>query len=585
MESMRRVAKCRPSRRGCVCECLGSAVALVLLVGCSADYYHKEADKEVYGIIQTVESQIFGRTNEFSIETTYSDRAHQLISPGEIIEDRTATNRRTINMEDALALAIQNSREYQTEKEQLYLTALSLTGTSYEFTPRWLDSSVGVGYQGDADGQSSGFIRPQFTLEQFFKTGGNLSVALANDLVRYYSGGGALGSEAINMFSVNFSQPLLRGFGKKNPQVEALTQAQRDVIYAVRDFTQYQKQFAVDVVNNYFSLLNRKTQVRNYYTNYLRRAELTQYFEARAVDRADANQVEDARSAELGARISYVTSVAGYLDLLDSFKIRLGIPISESLFLEDGELMAVEAAGPVPADVSREAAFAIAVGNHMDILNAVDRFEDSKRKIEVRIDQLRPGLNLTASANADSTPNYTEFDASEIRYAVGLQLDLPFDRLRERNDYRATLVSFESQLRSLALTLDGFKQRIDGGLRALEEARLNILNEQAQLAVASRRVDMNTILLEAGRVQIRDVREAQDSLIDAQNALTSTIVDYLNARLQLMLDIGVLQTEIDNFWLKDPLQGLLADNQRGASPLQMPRDTLIPPDQFLEPTQ
>jgi outer membrane protein TolC len=239
----------------------------------------------------------------------------------------------------------------------------------------------------------------------------------------------------------------------------------------------------------------------------------------------------------------------------------------------------------VPTDVSREAAFALAVENHMDILNAIDRFEDSKRKVEVRIDQLRPGLDFNASGSADSTPNYTEFDARDIRYSVGLELDLPFDRLRERNDYRATVVSFESQLRSLQLSLDRFKQNIDGGLRSLEEARLNILSQQAQLAVESRRVDMNAILLEAGRVQIRDVREAQDALISAQNSLTSRVVDYLRVRLQLMLDIGVLETDVDKFWLKDPLAGTLEDSQRGPSPLQMPRDTLIPPNNFLEPNE
>ncbi len=566
---------------------LVGVLAVALLAGCSSQYYHKQADEEVYGIIQSVESQVFGHTNEFSIGTRYSERSHMMILPGEIIEDRTVTNRRVLSLEGAMQLAVQNSREYQTEKERLYLTALSLTGSRYEFTPRFLNSAVGMGYEGNADGQSSGYMRPRLTLSQFFKTGGNLSVELANSLLRYYTGkpDGALGSTAINAFSVNLSQPILRGFGRKNPQVEALTQAQRDVIYAVRDFTQYQKQFAVDIVSDYFSLLNRKTQVRNFYTNYLRRAELTEYFEARAVDRANANQVEDARSAELSARISYVTAVAGYLNQMDTFKIRLGIPVSETVYLEDSELVAVEAEGPVPTDVSREAAFALAVENHMDILNAIDRFEDSKRKVEVRIDQLRPGLDFNASGSADSTPNYTEFDARDIRYSVGLELDLPFDRLRERNDYRATVVSFESQLRSLQLSLDRFKQNIDGGLRSLEEARLNILSQQAQLAVESRRVDMNAILLEAGRVQIRDVREAQDALISAQNSLTSRVVDYLRVRLQLMLDIGVLETDVDKFWLKDPLAGTLEDSQRGPSPLQMPRDTLIPPNQFLEPNE
>jgi outer membrane protein TolC len=587
MELLRCFANYRPEGLRRFTVYLFGVLAVVLLAGCSSQYYHKQADDEVYGIIQSVESQVFGHTNEFSIDTRYSERSFRLILPDEIIEDRTVTNQRVLSLESAMGLAVQSSREYQTEKERLYLTALGLTGNRYEFTPRFFNSAVGMGYQGDANGQSSGFVQPRMSVGQFFKTGGNLSVELANSLLRYYTGkpDGALSSTAINAFSVNLSQPLLRGFGKKNPQVEALTQAQRDVVYAVRDFTQYQKQFAVDIVNEYFSLLNRKTQVRNFYTNYLRRAELTGYFEARAVDRANANQVEDARSAELSARISYVTAVAGYLNQMDTFKIRLGIPVSETVYLEDSELTAVEAAGPVLTDVSREAAFALAVGKHMDILNAIDRFEDSKRKIEVRMDQLRPGLNFNASGSADSTPNYTEFDARDIRYSVGLELDLPFDRLRERNDYRATLVSFESQLRSLQLSLDRFKQNIDGGLRSLEEARLNIVSQQAQLAVESRRVDMNAILLEAGRVQIRDVREAQDALISAQNSLTSRVVDYLRVRLQLMLDIGVLETDIDKFWLKDPLAGTLTDAQRGPSPLQMPRDTLIPPNQFLEPNE
>ena len=116
----------------------------MLLAGCSADYYHKEADKEVYGIIQTVESQIFGRTNEFTIDTPYSQRAHQLILPEEIIEDRTATNRRTINLEDALALAIKNSRSYQTAKEQLYLTAIRRIEDDPDLAAQQLQSLVNV---------------------------------------------------------------------------------------------------------------------------------------------------------------------------------------------------------------------------------------------------------------------------------------------------------------------------------------------------------------------------------------------------------------------------------------------------------
>jgi hypothetical protein len=108
-----------------------------MVTGCTAQHYRKSADKEVYGIIQNFENRLFGRTNEFSINTRYSSRAPKEIPPAEIIDDRSATNRRIINLADALDLAIANSREYQAQKEQLYLTALTLTGQRYEFGPQF----------------------------------------------------------------------------------------------------------------------------------------------------------------------------------------------------------------------------------------------------------------------------------------------------------------------------------------------------------------------------------------------------------------------------------------------------------------
>jgi outer membrane protein TolC len=564
---------------------VGASAGLLVLAGCSSAHYRRSADREVYRIIEQAEDQIFGYTNTFTIDTRSSARDPNLILPAEIVDERTTTNLHVVGIEAALNLAVRNSREYQTEKERLYLTALSLTGARYQFSPQFF-GDANVGYNGNADGLGRGVAGVGAGLSQLLKSGANLSVSLANDFIRYYSGQppGASRSSAINAMSVRLTQPILRGFGQNNPALESLTQAERNVIYAIRTYSQYQHQFAVDIVNDYFTLLNQKVRVRNFYTNYLRRVENTRYFEARSVDRASMNVVEDARSSELSARIQYVTAVASYLSLLDTYKLRLGVPVSEGLYLDDSELGTVESAGPVPVDISREAGFRLAVDHHLDILNAIDRFEDSKRKIRRDADRLRPGLTFVGSANvANTPPDYTDFDARNVTYSLGLELDLPFDRLRERNDYRQTLVAFQSDLRTLQLTLDRFKQRIDGGLRNLEEARLNIVSQQRQLEVETRRVDMSTIRLEAGRVDFRDLREAQDALISAQNNLTASIVAYLRNRLQLLLDLGMLESEVEAFWLKDPLAELIDDSQRGPSPLQMPRDTLIPPDQFLEP--
>ncbi len=565
---------------------VGGAIGAAILSGCSASHYRRSADKEVYGIIDQAQKQMLGETNQFRIETRFSGRKPEEILAPDLIEERTQTNRRVLTLSQALQLAVEGSREYQAQKEQLYLTALSLTGARYQFTPIFLANSTAE-TSGTGTANQIGSVQSQVGVSQLFKTGGRLSVALANDLLRYFVGkpAGSARNSAINTLSVNLSQPLLRGFGRNDPTVENLTQSERNVVYAVRTFSQYQKQFDVNIVNDYFTLLGQKSTVRNNYTNYLRRVELTRYTEARAVDRVRAADVEDARTAELSARISYINAVAFYLNQLDAFKLRLGIPISDGLYLDDAELRDLEKAGLIPVSMSSDAAFRAAVELNLDLLNAVDRFEDSKRKARIAMDQLKPSLNLFAGASvaSEAPDDYVNFDPNKIRYQAGVSLDGLVDKLPARNNYRATLISFESQLRSLVASLDGLHDRIDRGFRSLEQQRQNYVNRKASLDVAARRVDMNQTLLEAGRVQVRDLREAQDALILAQNQLTDSVVNYLDVRLQLLFDVGILQTASAQFWLSDPVAALPADRRRGGPLPGLPTDELILPNQVLEP--
>lgn len=583
-----------PSRRLAGRRLLPLVPALVLTVlwtGCAPRRYERAADREVYRIIQQAEHTVFGSTNAFSIATPYSGREAKDIPAAEIVENRSQTNRRVLSLEQALNLGVQHSREFQTQKERLYLSALSLTGSRYEFSPQFFAESEGT-LAGTTGGSDSGRLRTQVGVSQLLRTGGRLSVSIANDLLRWFtgwspSGGNTTRDTAVNILSVNLSQPILRGFGRMNPQVEALTQSERDVIYAVRNFSQYQRQFAVDVVIAYFGLLRQKDTVRNNYTNYLRRADFTAYNEARAVDRASRLQVDEARSQELNARISYVNSLAAYLNATAAFKLRLGLPQSEEVFFDDTDLRQLTDAGLLPVDIDRHAAFRLATTRHLDILTAIDRFEDTKRKLRLAADQLKPGLIFSGNATVQSEEpyDYANFDLDKVRYEAGLSLDLPLDRLRERNTYRAARVDFESEIRSLANTLDTFRRDIEDGLRNLEQQRLNLVSRQEALALATSREENSRLSFEAGRATIRDVRDSQDALIEAQNEVTFTLVNYLQARLFLLLDIGVLKTDEPSFWLKDPLKDVVTQDMRGPSPLQMPRETLIPPNQFIEPPQ
>lgn len=556
-----------------------SAVSAIALSGCTAAQHRRSADKEVYGIIQRVEGQVFSRTNAFTIDTVHSARKPQDILPNELIEDRLQTNRRVLTLEAALDLAVNNSRRYQTEKERLYLTALTLTGERYAFGPQFFAGSS-ASYNRGSDGERFGTVNSQAGVNQLLKSGGSLGVSLANDILRYYTGDPR--RSVVSTVSVNLLQPLLRGFGRNHPAVESLTQAERNVVYAIRNYGFFQEDFAVEIVNDYVNLLAQKDSIRNRYTNYLGRAQSTIRLEQRAKDRDRLVDVDQARQAELGAKNNYVNAVAGYRNALDQFKIKLGLTLGEKVDLDDHALDEIEQTGLVPVPLNPEEAYRLAVRKQMQILNGIDRFEDSKRKVRVAADRLRADLNLFADASLDSEAptDYTNFNPDKIRAGAGLQLDLPIDRLRERNNYRATLVSFEVELRNLTLTLDTLKDNIDRGLRTLDQRRQNYQIQKIALDVANRRVRSTTVLQQAGRAEVRDVVDAQDAQIAAQNAVTAALVTYQEARLQLMLDIGALDSASPRFWLKDQLAAFLPGGVPAPAPTEPAEKPVQPPEQF-----
>ena len=564
-------------RKGLVCLC---ATAL-LLAGCSTAHYRRSADKEVYGIVQQVEGQIFGHTNAFTIDTAYSSRKPAGIPFAELIEDRLQTNQRVLTIEDALDLAVNCSRRYQAAKETLYLTALTLTGQQYAFSPQFFASSVGTVTR-TSTGERTVKVKNKVGVTQLLKTGGQVSLTLANDILRYYTGSPRL--SVISLISVNLTQPLMRGFGRNSASVESLTQAERNVIYAVRNYSYFQDQFTLEIVNDYFDLLAQKQVVRNRYTNYLGRVQSTRRLEARANDRERLADVDQARQAELTAKNNYVNAVAAFQNLLDLFKIKLGLPLGEKVTLDDRTLDELEQAGLVPAPLNPVTAYRFAAEKQLQVLNAIDRFEDSKRKVRVTADQLRTDLKLTGSASwqSEGPTDYTRFDPNKVTAEAGLELNLPIDRLQERNSYRTALVSFESELRAFTLTLDTLKESIHKGLRTLEQQRQNYDIQKNALELANRRVTSATMLLEAGRAEVRDLVDAQDAQISAQNAVTTALVDYQQSRLQLLLDIGGLDTAPPQFWLKGNLVAIQAGGSPVPPAVEPGEQAVQPPEQYFD---
>jgi outer membrane protein TolC len=85
-------------------------------------------------------------------------------------------------------------------------------------------------------------------------------------------------------------------------------------------------------------------------------------------------------------------------------------------------------------------------------------------------------------------------------------------------------------------------------LRTLAQARQSYVIQHQAVALAERRVDSTNAFLQAGRAEVRDLLDAQESLLEAQNALTAALVDYRVAELELQRDMGLLRVDAKGLW-------------------------------------
>lgn len=517
---------------------------LFSLLGCSANRHQQAADDEVYKILNTRTKAVLGEDASVDAITTRTGDDLKRIPPAAIIHERYTDGSRKLTLPQALDVAVKNNRAYQLQRETLYLSALTLTGARHKFIWQASSNTAELGIDREKGGTLRGDSDGSATIEKLFKTGASASASLANDLTLYLNG-----KPKVPDITLKLTQPLLRGAGAEIA-AEVLTQAERDVVYAVRDYSHYQKTFAIETVTDYFRVLQGKDSVRNSYGNYLNLQKARDRAEAMAeAERLPQYQVDQARQTELSARVKYLSAVEDYRQSLDNFKQRLGLPLGEDLKLDDDELKALVAAGLTPMRLHERRGYVIAVTNRLDVLNTIDQFEDSKRKVRVAASDLKPGLDLFADASL-TKQFYSSFQPEEYTGDVGLKLKLPLNMLAERNAYRSSLINFEKQMRSLATELDGLRENIREGVRTLEQQRENYIIQRAALELARQQVEVMPLLLQNGSADIRDQLEAQADFVSAQNDVTSAIVNYHVARWNLLKDLGILNVNDAEFWLR-----------------------------------
>jgi hypothetical protein len=178
---------------------------------------------------------------------------------------------RNLTLEQAIELANINSREYQTQLERVYQTALALTFARFQYNVRYLgfggaQPTSALNYVNQPSTRDTLQFGNRFGISQLLPTGGQWIVELANNTLWLFSTPGQTNSASVLSYSI--VQPLLAGAGRK-VVLENLTLGERQVLYAVRDLARFRQEFFSNIVvsdgaaGGYLGLLSQFQQVEN----------------------------------------------------------------------------------------------------------------------------------------------------------------------------------------------------------------------------------------------------------------------------------------------------------------------------------
>jgi outer membrane protein TolC len=520
-----------------------AAVICVIAAGCSREHYKSEADDEVYKIINNKWQKDFGKKANYKVSDVPA-------SPNDV--EAEAVTSGIISLSDAVARATASNRDYQKQKESLYLTALDLTLARHQFARQWfgtIDASYNKGNDViSGENFETANSDAQVGFNQLLADGGVISANIAMDWARFLTGDPrtTLGS----VLTASFTQPLLRGAGREIAQ-ENLTQAERDVLYQIRSFNRFRQSFAVSIISDYYFVLQQRDAVTNAENNYKRVAESAARMAMEAeAGRRNRFEVDQAEQNVLNSKNDYIRAVERYEQQLDEFKIRLSLPTDANVILDQNELRALEAMGVSEPNYMVEAAIETAMVSRLDLANSFDGVDDAVRKVKVAANGLGADLNLVGSAAVNSTER-TEFERLQFHkgdYSFGVEADLPLDRKAERNIYRESLILLQQRQREYDNSVDEVKLDVRQAYRQLQESAERYKIQKNSTELAAKRVESTSLLLEAGRLTARDLLDAQTALLQAQNGLTAALVDHTIAKMSFFRDVGILQVRPDGMW-------------------------------------
>lgn len=519
---------------------------VVTFAACSTASYVEDADREVAEILGEGALRVLGDRQARLIRPEpepepAADPAEVERGDGAAPAELQVGKAEIYDLDSALRQAVKANREFLSRRESLYQQGLSYSLSRFSFGPQ-LNATVSGLWSSQDLGSDQSEIGGSFGVSQILPTGGTLSLTSSANAVWPF-GSSSFSNNYSSSVGASLRQPLLRGAGYEASH-EGLTQAERGLVYSIREFELFRENFTITVARTFFSLVSQQQTLAIEDTNYQgavfdrRKAEALHQ-----VDRNTEQEVFRSRRREIEAQDALIAARASYDRALDEFKILLGLPTTALIDVVDVE--------PPYESVRVEEKSAVAAARHnrLDIQTQREQVEDSERALRLAENGLLPNLDLTASYRLfGSGPQAYDADPDIWSSSVGLNFEIPLQRKSERNSYRFAQIALEQARRGLTQRLDQLDLEVRDALRNLKSIEDRIELQREQIVREQGAVTVSEIRYESGKLDNRDLLEARQALVNAQNALIRLKVDHFIARLSLLRDMGLFFVDGEGMW-------------------------------------
>lgn len=276
-------------------------------------------------------------------------------------------------------------------------------------------------------------------------------------------------------------------------------------------------------------------------------------------------------------------------------ELRTRWPDAPAVTVDDRDLVRA------PLDDAYQSVASAALNSRYDLMNARAQVVDAWRQVAVTANALQGVFSVEYDLNTNSPVGGSRpfsLGGSRTLQQVKLRIEPPFVRRSERNQYRAALVAYQRQRRNLMAFEDNIVTEVRTDLRGLRQLAQTYLVQQRAVELAYAQVDNARLTINAppdpradasagAAAQTEQLLQVQAALVRAQNDLYTTWVRYLNARMQLYLDLETLPLDARGIWTDvapvvqpaaPPAASGLPAPVQPAPPERLPQPVSLPPD-------